>query len=57
MKIIISKLSLYLDLGNKNHKQKLLWIYKCFCMKIINDHEHQAYGKNYSGYANFGTFP
>ena len=57
MKIIISKLSLYLDLNNENHEQRLLWIYKCFYMKIINVHEYYADDKDNAEYVNVGIFP
>ena len=58
MKIIISKLTLYLDLKNENHKQKLLWLnLYCFYMKIMKVHKHHAFDKNNAEYVDVGTFP
>ena len=31
---------------------KLLWIYKCFYMKIFNIHEYHAYDKNNAEFVN-----
>ena len=61
MQLIFSKLPLYIEWRNEkmneNDKEKLVWIYKSFWMKIINIHQDHTNDKNNAGYVNAGIFP